>query len=182
MAPIANTETTNEINNKNKDNSSLSSKKRNDITSEFLANMQSKHEMVYPKALQLTQDDTVLQLSESKRITNSGGTISQGRVNGILEVTRSFGDSRLKKCGVISAPHISKFTINKERDLFMIIACDGLWSVFNPSDAVKFVYEKFKSKTQPNVKQVVRELLAEAILNKQAKDNVSAIIVRFNKY
>ncbi len=73
---------------------------------------------------------------------------------------------------------ISKFEVG-ERDQFMIVACDGLWSVFSVSDAVAFVNDKFRHKSNPSVQEVVRQLLAEAILNKQAKDNVTAIIIKF---
>lgn len=61
----------------------------------------------------------------------------------------------------------------------MIIACDGLWSVFSVADAVKFVYDKFLHTSRPSCTEVVRMLMAEAILVKQAKDNVSVVIVRF---
>eukprot|EP01083_Nonionella_stella_P070888 189966_1 len=127
----------------------------------------------------VTKDHTVLQLSEVKRIESKRGRIVNGRVNGILEVTRSFGDPEMKKIGVIAAPNLSKFRVNA-RDKFMMIACDGLWSVFSLSDAVEFVHSKLAELSKPSVEEVTRTLLADAILNKQAKDNVSAIIVRFN--
>lgn len=133
------------------------------------------------KPLLITKDHTVLQLSEVRRIeSSSSGHIVNGRVNGILQVTRSFGIPELKnKAGVISAPSVSKFRVCK-RDRFMIIACDGLWSVFSLSDAVEFVYQRFNHISKPSTEEVTRQLLADAILNKQAKDNVSAIIIRFN--
>lgn len=132
------------------------------------------------KPLLITKDHTVLQLSEVKRVESSGGHIVNGRVNGILDVTRSFGDSELKKQKlVIAAPSISKFRICR-RDQFMIIACDGLWAVFSISDAVEFVYNKINHISQPSIEEVTRQLLAEAILNKQCKDNISAIVIKFN--
>lgn len=133
------------------------------------------------KALLLTKDHTVLQLSEVRRIESCHGHVVNGRVNGILEVTRSFGDPELKKVGVSAAPHLSKFRVCR-RDKFLIIACDGFWSVFSLSDAVEFVHSKFNHVSRPSVEEVTRMLLADAILNKQAKDNVSAIIIRFSHH
>lgn len=133
------------------------------------------------KALLLTQDHTVLQLSEVRRIESRHGSIVNGRVNGILEVTRSFGDPEMKRIGVSAAPYISRFRVC-ERDKFLIIACDGLWSVFSMSDAVEFVHCKLNHISKPSVEEVTRMLLADAILNKQAKDNVSAIIIRFDHH
>ena len=130
------------------------------------------------KPLLISKDHTVLQLSEVKRIETCGGHIINGRVNGILEVTRCFGDTELKKQKlVIAAPSISKFRICK-RDQFMIIACDGLWSVFSISDAVEFVYNRFNHTSKPSIEEVTRSLLAEAILNNSPR--IISIIVRFN--
>ena len=37
--------------------------------------------------------------------------VRDGRVQGILEVSRSFGDGRFKHCGVISTPDIKRCTL-----------------------------------------------------------------------
>lgn len=49
-----------------------------------------------------------------------------GRVGGVLAVTRAFGDHSLKKSGVSAIPHVLKYTL-KPFDKFMIIASDGVW-------------------------------------------------------
>lgn len=131
------------------------------------------------RGLPLSQDHNCLLLSEIQRIENNNGNILNGRVNGILEVTRSFGDPEFKSSKlVVSVPSISKFELNT-RDKFLILACDGLWSVFSINDAINFIDNKLNSKSQPNVEEICRNLLSEAILVKQAKDNVSAIIIKF---
>jgi len=132
------------------------------------------------KILLLTKDHTGLQLNEVKRIQNNGGNIQFGRVNNILQITRSFGDPEFKKYGVNATPNISYFKMNK-RDQFMVIGSDGLWSEFSCNDAIKFIYDKYNHKSNPETTEVVRSLLAESILNFHAKDNVSAIILRFNQ-
>lgn len=60
--------------------------------------------------LVLTVDHTVLQMSEVQRIESCGGQVINGRVNGILEVTRTFGDPQFKKCGVICAPSLENMS------------------------------------------------------------------------
>ena len=52
--------------------------------------------------------------------------MSNGRVNGILAVARSFGDFFLQP--YISAyPYISEEIDITEEDEFVIFACDGVW-------------------------------------------------------
>ena len=43
-------------------------------------------------------------------------SVSEGRVMGILEVSRSIGDGRFKRCGVIPTPDVFKCTLT-EQDL-----------------------------------------------------------------
>ncbi len=55
-------------------------------------------------SLQLTRDHSTLDLSEVKRVEACGAHVANGRVNGVLEVTRSFGDPEFKKVGVSAVP------------------------------------------------------------------------------
>ena len=66
-----------------------------------------------------------------------------------MEVTRSIGDAELKKKGVVSTPQIERVTLC-ERDEFLILACDGLWSVFDAKGAVDFVAGKLKGGMPPD--------------------------------
>lgn len=51
------------------------------------------------EAVQLTVDHTPAVASEAARVETAGGFVSRGRVNGILGVTRSFGDIHCKVSG-----------------------------------------------------------------------------------
>lgn len=87
-----------------------------------------------------------------------------GRVLGVLEVSRSIGDGQYKRCGVISTPDLRRCQLspndrqenrrhNKQQNVFrdglrfysvallrfIILACDGLFKVFSADEAVKFV-------------------------------------------
>ncbi|KAG5177428.1 phosphatase 2C-like domain-containing protein [Tribonema minus] len=48
------------------------------------------------EALDLTRDHTFTHAAEKERVKTAGGVISRGRLNGVLEVTRSFGDIKCK--------------------------------------------------------------------------------------
>lgn len=86
----------------------------------------------------LTKDHNPSNFEERKRIEKYGGSIREGRVMGIVEVSRSIGDGRFKHCGVIATPDVfrTQLTCN---DLFILVACDGLWKAFSVEEAAKFV-------------------------------------------
>ncbi|XP_003391564.1 PREDICTED: integrin-linked kinase-associated serine/threonine phosphatase 2C-like, partial [Amphimedon queenslandica] len=86
----------------------------------------------------LTKDHTSASLEERKRIEKSGGFVREGRIMGIMEVSRSIGDGRFKGCGLVATPHVSRCELT-ENDLFVVVACDGLWNVFKMDEVAKFI-------------------------------------------
>jgi len=58
-------------------------------------------------------------------ISKAKGNVAYGRVEGILAVTRAFGDFALKP-SVSVKPFISR-TVAKLMHKFLIVASDGLW-------------------------------------------------------
>jgi len=93
------------------------------------------------RAIRLTTDHSPMILSERKRIEGYYGYVdAEGRIMGQLGVSRSFGDYKTKKFGVIAQPSLTKFSIMPV-DEFLIIASDGLWDVFAPEEAVTFVHQ-----------------------------------------
>jgi len=76
------------------------------------------------RALRLTYDHKGTDKQEAKRITDSGGFVMSGRVNGVLAVTRSLGDSSMKEF-VVGAPYTTE-TVLDEDDEMLILACDGV--------------------------------------------------------
>jgi protein phosphatase PTC1 len=49
------------------------------------------------------------------------------RVNGVLAVTRSLGDTAMKEF-VVGSPYTTETTLGED-DTFLIVACDGVSSV-----------------------------------------------------
>ena len=93
------------------------------------------------RAVRLTQDHKPSVESEKKRITDSGGFITNDRVNSILGVSRALGDHLLKKW-VISTPYYIESDL-QEGDSMMIIACDGVWDVIEDSEAIDIARGQF---------------------------------------
>jgi len=76
------------------------------------------------KAVRLTYDHKGSDRQEAKRITDAGGFVLSGRVNGVLAVTRSLGDSSMKEF-VVGAPYTTETELC-DKDEFLIMACDGV--------------------------------------------------------
>jgi len=78
------------------------------------------------KAIRLTYDHKGSDKQEAKRIMDAGGFVMSGRVNGVLAVTRSLGDSSMKEF-VVGSPYTTETELCDE-DEFIILACDGVSS------------------------------------------------------
>ena len=100
------------------------------------------------EALALSVDHKPALESEINRIKAAGGFITdQGRVNGNLNLTRSIGDLRYKldeslppKAQIITAePDIFRYDLDRAKDEFVIVACDGIWDCMTNQEAVDFV-------------------------------------------
>jgi serine/threonine protein phosphatase PrpC len=55
-----------------------------------------------------------------------------------LQVSRSFGDAQFKPSGCSAVPAVTAFEVGP-REAFLLLGCDGLWSVMDPQGAVDFV-------------------------------------------
>ncbi|CDI98338.1 integrin linked kinase associated [Echinococcus multilocularis] len=155
-------------------------------------------------SLRLTRDHTPLDPSERERLTRiSNIRIIDGRVNGQLEVSRSFGDYQFKRHGVSCLPDVKKYELVGGRDRFMLIACDGLWKCFSPQEAVEKTYQlisvnpvlkRFASgegtltetkdiqAAQRALNAICLELVREAVLQRLSGDNVTCIILLFSHH
>ena len=101
-------------------------------------------------AVDLTRDQKPTNEHERERIEGAGGWIANGRVNGVLAVSRAFGDIEYKtmketawekpfKDDLISArPEIAIHHL-KRSDHFMVVACDGVFDVMTSQEVTNFV-------------------------------------------
>jgi len=142
------------------------------------------------KARRITRDHKASDKDEKKRIEESGGFVTRtNRVNGLLAVSRAFGDHMLKPA-VSVKPYQEKVEITKDMP-YLVIACDGLWDVMEDQVVIDFVDKrlkeefkggvdvvKHKAKIQQFLNKVIAELIKEA-LKRNSQDNVSILIVYF---
>merc|ERR1712232_1308814 len=78
-------------------------------------------------------------MKEKERILRSGGAVENGRINGVLEVSRAFGDITLKRYGVLCTPEYMKFKIDRQKDQFVLLGCDGFWNAWTAAEALEHV-------------------------------------------
>eukprot|EP00877_Chromochloris_zofingiensis_P010412 jgi/Chrzof1/5624/Cz16g09110.t1 len=128
------------------------------------------------RAVTLTKDHLAIYPAERARIEKSGGHVSKdGRLNGRIQISRSFGDAQFKRSGASVVPDIQAFTIT-DRDSFMLVACDGFWGVFDAQGAVDFVAEQLQQ--QKEDKATTNRILHEAIRERRCKDNCTIMLIR----
>ncbi|XP_010472029.1 PREDICTED: probable protein phosphatase 2C 17 isoform X2 [Camelina sativa] len=115
-------------------------------------------------------DDSERSMIESKGgfVTNRPGDVPQ--VNGLLAVSRVFGDKNLKAY-LNSEPDIKDVTIESHTE-FLILASDGISKVMTNQEAVDVV------KKVRDPKEAAKQLIAEA-LKRNSKDDISCIVIRF---
>eukprot|EP00124_Ichthyophonus_hoferi_P003343 Ihof_evm2s285 gene=Ihof_evmTU2s285 len=96
------------------------------------------------KPVNLTKSHNPSVYEERVRIQKAGGTVKDGRVMGVLEVSRSFGDGQFKSRGVVCVPSIISFKLTGQ-ERFVVLGCDGLWATVARNDAIAFVAEYMNS-------------------------------------
>ena len=113
-----------------------------------------------------------------------------GRVNGGLNLTRSFGDFDYKKKKelpydkqmITCKPDIREFNRQKE-DQFILMGCDGIWEryVDNTQGLIDLVKPEVKSKKPQTkiVEDLLNQLLAKDTREGIGCDNMTAILIYF---
>eukprot|EP01080_Neovahlkampfia_damariscottae_P004349 gene4349-7705_t len=136
----------------------------------YVANAGDSRAVLYheSRSFRLSQDHKPSLKSEVDRIIEADGLLIQGRVNGIISLTRSLGDHNMKDW-IINDPYYSEMTITP-KDKFLILACDGIWDVLTDQEAVTLIKEEIDSK------KAAEKIVKEA-LKKFSKDNLSCIVI-----
>lgn len=120
------------------------------------------------KAFALSFDHKPDNPIEKERIEKAGSVITEGRVDGNLNLSRSLGDLKYKQNKkltpsehpVTANPDTSK-VLRKPEDEFIIMGCDGIWEKKDNQEMVDFVSERLKNKME--LKDIISELLNELI-------------------
>ncbi|GAB9465159.1 hypothetical protein Gpo141_00002576 [Globisporangium polare] len=129
-------------------------------------------------AVELTKDHKAALPEEKARIEASGGFVHNGRLDGILAISRGFGDLAHKQDGhLIATPDIYERVVSDE-DEFLLLASDGLFDVLSSQQCVNFIRRKLL--THGDVQLAAQEVLLKA-QQYFAHDNISVIIVALNQ-
>jgi serine/threonine protein phosphatase PrpC len=120
----------------------------------------------------LTRNHKCTNEDEIKRIQKEGGEIIENRLGGILCITRGLGDFDLKKKGLICEPYITKKLIDHNID-YCVLASDGVWDVLSPDDVAKI--------TKNHKIDILPKKIVEEAIEKGSQDNISCIVIEFNK-
>ena len=120
---------------------------------------------------QISTDHKCTDEDEADRITQSGGNIQKGRVNGQLILSRTLGDLNVKKFGIIATPTVRDYEINKN-ETFCVLASDGVWDVIDGDSLLQM------SKEFTLADDFAKALVKNAI-ERGSRDNISCIVLSF---
>jgi serine/threonine protein phosphatase PrpC len=121
--------------------------------------------------IRISVDHRVSNESEFSRILKMGGTISEGRINGEIMLSRSLGDFELKGSGLISEPYLESRLIT-QRDKCCVIASDGVWDVISEK-MLKDIVERSK-----DCEELCNNIIEESI-KEGSEDNISCFVIGF---
>ena len=104
----------------------------------------------------LNREHKVSELDERERISKTKYTIINDRIEGILNVSRAFGDFKYKdmengnqdEYGIISIPEIGIMKRNQKYNI--IIGCDGLWDCYNELDVRNYIISFYSCHELPS--------------------------------
>ena len=146
---------------------------------------------------QMSHDHKPDSAKEKNRIYKSGGWVSEGRIKGNLNLSRSLGDFEYKLNNDISAkdqmitayPEINIEKIDDSVD-FIIIGCDGIWDCLTPQEACDIIshslYDEKTRQPLPGKISAVIEKMMDNIISDDINnengigcDNMSCIVIQF---
>eukprot|EP00573_Skeletonema_grethae_P004498 CAMPEP_0201696904 /NCGR_PEP_ID=MMETSP0578-20130828/8392_1 /ASSEMBLY_ACC=CAM_ASM_000663 /TAXON_ID=267565 /ORGANISM="Skeletonema grethea, Strain CCMP 1804" /LENGTH=554 /DNA_ID=CAMNT_0048182939 /DNA_START=123 /DNA_END=1787 /DNA_ORIENTATION=+ len=136
----------------------------------------------------LSEDHKPDRSDETTRINELGGRVihwGRWRVEGVLAVSRSIGDARLKPY-VTAEPDIVEHTIQDD-DMFLVIASDGVWDTMSSDLVAKFclvntckIVEKDLVVDDSLFRWIARQISKRAREN-GSSDNTSVIVASLRK-
>ncbi len=148
-------------------------------------------------ALEMSEDHKPDNAGELKRIDAAGGFVEEGRVRGILSLSRALGDLEYKlnkklpvEAQMITCvPDIKKVVLNND-DKFIIIACDGIWDCLTSQQSVDWMHKAIKQRKsgQPTAK-VIEDMFDEIICKDvhspdcdgSGTDNMTCILIELKQ-
>ena len=131
------------------------------------------------KAMQLSKDQKPTHPEEQKRIASLGGSVvycmGVARVNGVLAVSRAFGNRTLRSV-IRPDAEISIRDLQKDDD-YLVIASDGLWDILRNKDVSDICYAQGAQGAQHLADELVQTAIARGSM-----DNVTCVVVRLTAH
>jgi serine/threonine protein phosphatase PrpC len=96
-----------------------------------------------------------------------------------LAMSRSIGDLKGKKCGLISEPEIIEYNLD-QKSKYMVICSDGVWEFLNNEDIMKIGIEYYlKNNIDEYLDKIIK--VSEFWWEKEdtMRDDITAVIVFF---
>lgn len=140
-------------------------------------------------AVAMSVDHKPEMANELARIQSAGGYVSQGRVNGNLNLSRCLGDLEYKSNPALppeeqiltAAPEIKSLSLTPADD-FLVLCCDGIWDILSSQQCVDFVYQRIATEPLPRIAEALCDhCLAPDVASGEGRgcDNMTALIVAF---
>ena len=158
----------------------------------------------------MSYDHKPQHIGELLRINDNGGTVSLGRVGGVLALSRAFSDFQFKRgvqynnqnrrnvkgnyinnlsiapqeAQVTVEPDVLMHKIDYKKDEFLVLACDGIWDVYSNKQLIRFI--KYHLTQGIKLDGIIPKLLDHGIAQANSStgvgfDNMTAIIIVLNK-
>lgn len=154
----------------------------------FMVNIGDSRSVVCRKGVTFfaTEDHKPTHIAERMRIEGAGGHVSQNRVNGQLAVSRALGDFEMKRnhskdqISQLVSPEADVTVLDRipESDNFITICCDGIFDVMTNDDVISYLCTRLPYKR--DMKNLCEDL-ADYCCHKGSKDNLSVMIVNFDR-
>lgn len=136
----------------------------------------------FVKATALSEDHKPWVPAELERIEAAGCTVEEGRINGTHAMSRAIGDFELKQNisrdmkdqAISNLPEFREATIGSD-ELFLVLACDGLWDVMKNEEVAEWVYPRLYQ-SNDSLDKIATDLALHAV-NIGSTDNVTCCIV-----
>lgn len=125
-----------------------------------------KNGVAYPMSIDHKPDLEI----EKNRIYKADGYVSEGRVKGNLNLSRSLGDMEYKKDTklppedqIITAnPDIVCENLTSDVD-YIILACDGIWDCLTNQEICDIINERFKKEPDVRISKVIEDIFDKIV-------------------
>nr|CCC89542.1 putative protein phosphatase 2C [Trypanosoma congolense IL3000] len=134
----------------------------------------------------LSEDHKPTLPKERERIKKAGCFVQNGRVNGVLSLSRALGDFSFKDQGlkpeeqaISPVPDVVHVTLTPQ-DEFVIIACDGVWEKLSNKKVINFVRDEIGEHGDLSLAcERLMDFCLAPVAGSPGSDNMTVVIVQF---